>query len=403
VNRRLLFDVAKYLLAVILLVWVIRANWAPSPTKAVASLGASTVGLCFAPQGAGPLLAASAAFPGRSEPRGIGYVWQQHVVQRQPIAFGVLALGFTLYSAAVFLTLIRWYLLVRALDLVISFRDALRYGWIGIFFNTFLPGSVGGDIVKAAALASTQSRRTASVATVVMDRLIALWALVWFVALIGGVAWLAGGLVGPAGVASRTVVSIALTILACTASVWVLMGWLPERLAEGLAALLTRLPLVGGPLGEFWRAVWMYRQRQLFVALSIVLTWVGQVGFVSSFYYCAYALWTPELGPVPTFVEHFLLVPIGFVMQALVPTPGGAGAGEWGFAALYVLFHAAEANGVLASLVQRMFAWVMGLVGYIFYLSVRASKQFATEPTGQPASDSATWPAETIASTEPVA
>src|SRR4029079_9806404 len=109
------------------------------------------------------------------------------------------------------------------------------------------------------------------------------------------------------------------------------------------------------------------RKRQKAVAWVMALTWVGQVGFVVSFWCCAWALWTPELGGVPSLTQLFLLVPIGLTMQALVPTPGGAGGGEWGFAALYVLFGATVANGVLASLVQRVFAWVLGVVGYGLY------------------------------------
>ena len=92
------------------------------------------------------------------------------------------AIAFLIFTAAMVLTLLRWYVLVRALDLPFRMRDALRLGMVGFFFNTFMPGSVGGDIIKAAALAVGQSRRTVAVATVIMDRVIALWALVWFVA-----------------------------------------------------------------------------------------------------------------------------------------------------------------------------------------------------------------------------
>src|SRR5205807_1024066 len=82
--------------------------------------------------------------------------------------------------------------------------------------------------------------------------------------------------------------------------------------------------------------------------------------------------------------QHFLLVPIGATMQALVPTPGGAGAGEWGFAALYLLFHASEAAGVLASLVQRILSWVLGLAGYGVYLwlGAGAAARQAAPPDG---------------------
>ena len=41
-------------------------------------------------------------------------------------------------------------------------------------------------------VAREQSRRTVAVATVIMDRVIALWGLFWFVALLGGAFWLTG-------------------------------------------------------------------------------------------------------------------------------------------------------------------------------------------------------------------
>ena len=384
-NKRTLLDLAKYVLAVGLLAWVVKANWSPPPTKASAALGASTAGLCAAPAGYGPLLAASAAVPGRLDSHGLGYVYERHVVQGQPIRGGYLLLGFAIYSLAAGLTLVRWYLLVRALDLSLTLRDAFRFGLIGIFFNTFLPGAVGGDIIKAAVLARGQRRRTAAVATVIMDRLIALWALVWFVALLGGLFWLLGLLEGPAAAVASYIVGGALVVVGVSAAGWLLMGLLPDWRAERFAGRLGQLPLLGGSASEFWRAAWMYRQRQASVAVALGLTWVGQVGFVTAFFCCASALWSPELGPMPTLIQHFLLVPIGLVMQALVPTPGGAGGGEWGFAALYVLFRAAEANGVLGSLVQRVFSWVLGVVGYLVYLWTKPGLPVGqASPTDEP-------------------
>lgn len=397
-NKRTLLDLGKYALAVGLLAWVVRSNWAPPPTRAVAALGASTVGLCAGPAGAGPLLAAASAFPERTTPRGLGYAWQRHVHERQPIHAGYLLTGFIVYTAAMVLTLVRWHLLVRALDLPLRLRDAFRYGFIGIFFNTFLPGAVGGDIIKAAALARTQSRRTVAVATVLMDRVIALWALVWFVALLGGVFWLGGLLDGPAAGAASFIVASSLVVVAATASVWLLLGLLPDWRAERFAGRLAWLPVVGHSAAELWRAVWMYRKRQRSVAVVMALTWVGQVGFVVAFWCGARAVWGPELGSIPSLTQHFLLVPIGATMQALVPTPGGAGAGEWGFAALYLLFCAAEANGVLASLVQRSMSWVLGLAGYGVYLWLGTERTVArvATPTVEPAVPSArTLPAAT--------
>ena len=377
-SRRRWIDLGKYLLAVVLLGWVVQANWAPKPTRAIATLAVSTLGLVQGP--AGPLLAASSMVPGQIEPRGLGYVWNRHVLQQEPIHLGFLLLGFVGFSMAVMLTFFRWYVLVRALDLELKLQDAIRFGFIGVFFNTFLPGAIGGDIIKAAALARTQSRRTAAVATVIMDRLLALWALVWFVAILGSVFWALGWLTGPAGPTAVAIVRTALSVVAISALVWVVVGFLPDEWSARFSAYLERIPGVGPSLGEMWSSVWMYRRRQGSVALVLILTWIGQVGFVFAFWCAAQVLWSPELGPVPSLLEHFLLVPIGVVMQALVPTPGGAGGGEWGFAALYLLFRAAEANGVMASLVQRMYSWVLGLVGYTIYLYLKPGSVQSEKP-----------------------
>ncbi len=382
-NKRLLLDLGKYLLAAGLLVWVIRSNWAPPPPqRAVAALAASTVGLST-PGGA--FSAAAAAVPGRAQAQGLSQVWDRHAVRGEPVRVGLLAAAFAVYVGALFLTLIRWYILVRALDLHVSFRDAIRYGLVGIFFNTFLPGSVGGDIIKAAVLARGQSRRAASVATVIMDRAIALWALVWFVALLGGSCWLLGWLTGGTAV---TIVTIALTIAGVTGLIWLSVGFLPESRAERFAGRLEWLPAVGKALAELWRSAWIYRKKPATVACVLALSWVGQVGFVLAFYLGIRALWSVDLGALPSLAQHFLLVPMGLVMQALIPTPGGAGGGEWGFAGLYMLFAAPEANGVLASLIQRVFSWAVGLAGYLVYLWAAPSlpAEDPATPPEQPAS-----------------
>jgi uncharacterized membrane protein YbhN (UPF0104 family) len=330
---------------------------------------------------------ASSAVPGRTDSRGLGYVWQRHVVEGKPI-HGLLLLGAVVFfGGAICITLLRWYLLVRAVGLPLRLRDAFRYGLVGIFFNTFLPGSVGGDIIKAAVLARGQSRRTVAVATVIMDRVIALWALIWFVAVLGLTFWAFGLLEGPAKKTATTIVTGASLTVVVTLSAWLLLGLLSDRRAEGLARSLQRLPKVGTSAAELWRAVWTYRRRQASVAGVMALSWVGHVGFVLAFYCSAHCLWSPELGPTPTLTQHFLLVPIGLVMQAIFPTPGGAGGGEWGFGALYVLFLAAEANGILGSLVQRTLSWAFGLIGYVVYLwtkpglgSVKSAEAPAEEP-----------------------
>ena len=332
-NKRIVFNLLKYLLAFGLLGWVVWSNWAP---------------------------------PGG---RGLSYVWQRHALDGQPVAWGCLVAALVIYQAAVLLTLLRWYVLVRAQGLPFRLGDAIRLGLLGFFFSTFLPGSVGGDIVKAAALARVQSRRTVAVATVLMDRAIALWGLIWFVALLGAGFWLAGALEGPAAARAKWIVSAAGAIVAGTTAVWLLLGLLPEHRAERFAGRLTRLPKVGGSAAEFWRAVWLYRCRQGSVVLAMLLSCVGFVGFVLTFYCCAATLADGQ--PLPSVTQHFLLVPVGMVIMAVPLFPGGAGIGELGFGLLYGWFGYSRAAGILGSLVQRVLTWLLALLGYVIALCLR--------------------------------
>lgn len=325
--------------------------------------------------------------------RGLAYVWQRHIYGGDPIHGGYFLLAFVIAVPSILLTFARWFILVRAVELPFRFFDAFRLGFIGLFFNNFMPGSVGGDVIKAAALAREQDRRTVAVATVLMDRAIALWALVWFVALLGAGFWIGGLLVGQGAEQCRKIVTISWVIVGLSALVWMGLGMLPEWRAKRFAGRLERSPKVGAAVAELWRAVWMYRCRPRTVGGVLLLSWVGHVGFVFLFYSAVLTLWQPDSGEqIPTLAQHFLIVPIGLVIQAAPFFPGGAGIGELGFGLLYQWLGCSEASGVLGSLVQRVINWTLGLLGGLMYLRMRATLKSALrheEVTGEPAASAA--------------
>ena len=91
------------------------------------------------------------------------------------------------------LQIVRWYLLARSLGVPFKLRRAFQLGLLGLFGNTFLPGSVGGDFFKAYLLAKdSPGQRTAAVSTVLMDRGFGLFGLLLFTAVLGSIAWANG-------------------------------------------------------------------------------------------------------------------------------------------------------------------------------------------------------------------
>ena len=350
-RKRFLITCLKYGLGLGLLAFVIWRNWAPASGQ------------------------------------GLQAFWQHHFVERQPLHTQFLILALVIYLAGVLITFFRWYLLVRAQELPFSLSNAMRLGSIGLFLSTFLPGSVGGDIIKAAFIARQQSRRTVAVATVMIDRAVGLWGLCLLVALLGSIFWTAGMLEANVAQTLQSIVIGSVLICAVSAVVWILLGFLPEWRAQRFARRLTGIPKVGHSAAEFWRAVWMYRCKEASIIQALLLSLVGHVGFVLTFYFSSLTVFTAD--QIPSLTTHFLIVPIGMAIQAGFPAPGGVGGGEYAFGALYKLVDYPEANGVLAALVQRVITWVVALGGYVVYLRMRPSLPKAVTEEESPSLETA--------------
>lgn len=283
-----------------------------------------------------------------------------------------LILATVIYLVAMLLTFVRWYVLVRAQGLPFTLINAVRLGLVGVATSLMLPGSIGGDIFKAAFIASEQDRRTTAVATVMIDRVIGLLGLIWLVVLLGGFYWISGDDAIHAHRSLQLMVFALAGIVVASLIAWVLVGVLPQWRAARLAETLERIPKIGHPIAELWRALWMYRLQGGSVALALGLAIIGHVGFVLTFFFASQIfLRADQVGQVPSVGENFLIVPIGMTCRAGIPTPGGIGGGEYVFAKLYALVGKSEALGVTASMINFFISMAIGIVGYLIYLGMK--------------------------------
>lgn len=101
------------------------------------------------------------------------------------LGFILSQLDFRLAAAGSSLTLLliaglatRWQIFLRQQGITLRFSTIFGLTWAGQFFNSVLPGSTGGDVVKIYQLCRLQpDRKAAAAATVFADRLSALVAL----------------------------------------------------------------------------------------------------------------------------------------------------------------------------------------------------------------------------------
>src|SRR5690606_19748337 len=160
------------------------------------------------------------------------------------------------------LAIYRWTLLLRAAGVETGVWRAVSLTFIGLFFNTVMPGLTGGDLVKAVYIARDhRKKKTEAILTVLLDRVLG----------IAGLA-LVAGLVIPIRFDEYRVVApwiygflVALLGLACV--------FFSRRIrsAVRLDEILKRLPLQQFIL-KINQAVFLYRYRKRTVLTSVVLS-----------------------------------------------------------------------------------------------------------------------------------
>ena len=226
---------------------------------------------------------------------------------------------------------VRWRLLLRVQGIDLGFLEGLRLTFIGWFFNNWMPGSTGGDFVKAYYVARLTHRKSEAVTVVFLDRFVGLAAL----CVMGGGAVLVS-LHDPRIQAARIIVLLFLAAVAGGGTVYY-SRWL--RRIFRVDRVLARLPL-RHVVEKVDRALLAYRDHKGTVALAVVYSWGTQLVSILATWWLALAL-----GSHAAWYQYFIAMPAIWLVWALIPVPGGFGVAE---AMVQGLFSAAVLSGDLA-------------------------------------------------------
>ncbi|MBA2117937.1 lysylphosphatidylglycerol synthase transmembrane domain-containing protein [Bremerella alba] len=281
--------------------------------------------------------------------------------------WGSVAIGFGCGLAALCCTFTRWYLLVISVGIPFTLKDAFRLGFLGYMLNFVGLGGVGGDLFKGYALAKDNpSKRPEAVSTVVMDRLIGLYAL--FV--VTSVAALSLDLEGSEP-AIRTMVYVV-----HGATIGGFLGltliFLPGFSKGSFREFLEGLPKIGGAFKRAFAAVGMYRRHPKYLAFIGLLSLGVHTLFSVAGFFLASGLFEQH----PSLLEMMVITPLAMVFAAIPLSPGGMGTLELAITELYVMVPAVElskANGITVALAFRAMTIGLAFIGAIFYWTNRAS------------------------------
>lgn len=273
------------------------------------------------------------------------------------IATGLVSLGLVLYFASE-----RWRLLLRQQQLVAHRWETFRLTLIGTFFNFFVPGGVGGDVVKAVILAREHhSQRGRAVLTVLADRVLGLFTMTFL-------ALLSFGFEPELLTRENAFQFIFGALVALFAGFLVAFWLLLSRHAQGLRGLvetvLTRIP----KLKKLWDFAQTYRLSPGELIKLFALSLGAQVGQIILFWVVAMQL-TPSPPPASVF---FFAVPVGFMVTAVPLAPAGIGIGQAAFFYLFSKASGAETDiGVIGITAFQAFQLCFGLAGAVFFVLLK--------------------------------
>jgi len=243
------------------------------------------------------------------------------------VAWTQLLLAALVYFFAQVVIAARWGYLLRVQGIQLPFTRLMGLVLVGTFVSNFLPTTVGGDLVKMAAVANGQPKRAVAVASVLADRLFNMAGMVF---------WL----------------PLAFTLRVES-----------PLLETGTASMsaLTRSPFLNG--------IWS-RARRLFeagrawfvspkvVAVSLILSWLS-IGLS----FAAFWIVTLAMGISISFWQASGIAALTYFVALLPVSVNGLGLQEGSLTGLLVLQGAAYEAAVASALLIRLVTMAVSLLG----------------------------------------
>ena len=272
---------------------------------------------------------------------------------------GLLLLGLLLVAPIYPITAVRWWMLLRARGLAVPVWQAFRLTMVGCFFNYCMPGSTGGDVIKAYYAAKNSSHRADSVMTVIVDRVVGLLGLI----LLAGIAglFILGDPIG------RQVTGVVWLVMAgvTLASAFYFSRRLRRR--SGLDWLLGKLLRKDGLLDKVNRAALAYSSHKSLLLLSILMSLPVHFCLAVSATFTGHALGMST--PASMLMS---IIPVLFFISSLPISYQGFGLMEYFALRLLLQPGLATTNQIVVMLVViRLYQVFYSVFGSVFVLGGR--------------------------------
>lgn len=280
--------------------------------------------------------------------------------------WGWLGIGVGVFFCCTILATARWKVLLAVQDIRMTWLRTWQLFMIGMFFNLFMLGSTGGDVVKMfLTMRETKENKAAALLSVFMDRVIGMLALIFL-----SVAFLYfryDQLSHTPG--SAALLNILLWLLA--AAMVVIVGMFAGS-ALGWVHYLPAWTPLRGRIVELSAACHMYARGWRQTIWAFLVSFPLFALFFLTFY-CAARAFSDQLGVL----DIFSVMPIVAVITAIPISVSGIGLRESLFVSLLAPFGVTAAVATLISITGFLINTIGSLAGGLVFLFYSSSSREA--------------------------
>jgi len=271
-------------------------------------------------------------------------------------------LGWVSYSAVEVLATVRWQMLLRIQGITLTWLRAFAIVMIGLFFNMFLPGLVGGDAVRLYLVFKYAPRqKTRATLSVAMDRILGMLSILLLAGLSVGVrfGWLSRS------AATLHIVYLVLALLA-VGSVCVVLFF--GAVHFGLLRKLSKRTPFRPAIIESGKALQLYGTYLGVMSVAFAITVVAHLVYYLSYYCAAQSLQGARTAGL-SLTDILSIMPLVNTVTALPVSFGGVGVRETLFQELLGnLAHVPPAIAALTASLGFVIQASWGLIGAGVYL-----------------------------------
>jgi uncharacterized protein (TIRG00374 family) len=296
----------------------------------------------------------------------LGYMvrneWDNLVGQLRNADVGWLAASLCTMGVVYLVLALRWQIFLLIQGIRMPYRETFNLLMIGNFFNAFLPGSSGGDVIRIYyAVKAAPDKKTAAAMSVILDRVLGLVVLlIW---LCVSLPWQVKVMSQHPQVMTATMTLMAVLLVLLAGSFLLVfwpVGWVPAFCRE----IWSKVPKRDW-LELFLQTVRAHGKRKRLTLLALLVAIAGHwLNFVAVF-------WIVRAMNLPIeFGQTVIIMAFVFCAMALPASISGHGIREGALAIMFGLFSVGspKVSALAFSILLLLITWLWSLVGGVIYL-----------------------------------